>query len=246
MLGHPGGKCAGAKDEAGDQRVQKIVIILDGSRTHINLQIVELRKGLGVELVILPSHPTDCVQPLDRTVFRSLKGTFKMTEVLYMLKNPGQGVCPGRFLQFFTKDWTQAVCLVNILQGFRVGGICPLSLTDSLEHCPEGRVKAVAKPALKPAPLPTPSAVALAPMPVRIMVHASVQCTGRQISASDAVRANPSALCLGGFVTEDSFLVATWQVAAKPAPKPQPKRMLGVRARPAAPCYKAAKPKPAP
>ena len=68
----------------------KVVMNIDGSRAHINLQVVEFNNSFRVKLVIAPQHLTNCVQLLDRTVFKSLKGRFGMIRKVYMSKSPEQ------------------------------------------------------------------------------------------------------------------------------------------------------------
>ena len=54
-----------------------VVLIVDGSQTHLTRAIIEEAVKLGVHLVALPSHLTDVVQPLDLSVFKPFKAALK-------------------------------------------------------------------------------------------------------------------------------------------------------------------------
>ena len=45
-----------------------VALIVHGSRTRITLSNITECKELGVDIVVLPAHLTDVIQPRDRTV----------------------------------------------------------------------------------------------------------------------------------------------------------------------------------
>ena len=57
-----------------------ILLLVDGSKTHLTLQGLQKMKSLGVEVVVFPPHLTDVIQPLDKAVFRALKASFPKKE----------------------------------------------------------------------------------------------------------------------------------------------------------------------
>ena len=67
-----------------------VVLIVDGSKTHITMSNIGECKELGVEVVVLPSHLSDVIQPLDRTVYKDLKRAFTR------LERERHGECRGR------------------------------------------------------------------------------------------------------------------------------------------------------
>ena len=55
----------------------KIVLFLDGSRTHLGVRGLTVCKKTGVSVVLFPSHATDIIQPLDRALFRGVKCRYR-------------------------------------------------------------------------------------------------------------------------------------------------------------------------
>lgn len=49
---------------------KRIVLLLDGSKTHVALPILKVCSENGIEIVCFPSKMTDVIQPLDVSVFR--------------------------------------------------------------------------------------------------------------------------------------------------------------------------------
>ena len=57
-----------------------ILLLVDGSKTHLTLQGLQKMKSWGVEVVVFPPDLTDVIQPLDKAVFRALKALFRKKE----------------------------------------------------------------------------------------------------------------------------------------------------------------------
>ena len=51
----------------------RVVLLVDGSKTHLTAEVLAAAKQLGVLLICFPSHSTDVVQPLDVNIFAPLK-----------------------------------------------------------------------------------------------------------------------------------------------------------------------------
>ena len=58
----------------------KIVLFLDGSRTHLGVRGLTMCKKAGVSVVLFPSHATDIIQPLDRALFRGFKCRYRQLQ----------------------------------------------------------------------------------------------------------------------------------------------------------------------
>ena len=50
-----------------------VVLLVDGSKTHLTAEVLVAAKQLGVFLICFPSHSADVVQPLDVNIFAPLK-----------------------------------------------------------------------------------------------------------------------------------------------------------------------------
>ena len=51
----------------------RVVLLVDGSKTHLTAEVLVAAKQLGVFLICFPSHSTNVVQPLDVSIFAPLK-----------------------------------------------------------------------------------------------------------------------------------------------------------------------------
>ena len=219
-----------------------ILLLVDGSKTHLTLQGLQKMKSSGVEVVVFTPHLTDVIQPLDKAVFSALKASFRKKEKHWKRKNHHRAPCPADFVQLWTDAYVDAVTPRNILSGFRSCGISPFDHQFFLEHCPRERIQHQDPPACPASPTHSPVASqdppqnssqgssqnsSAAPSQVSLKSDASTQCSGRAISA--ATRDDPWSLRLGGFVTAQDFLDKVSEkengAAAKPAPKRRARRV---------------------
>ena len=79
-----------------------VVLIVDGSKTHLTRAIIREAVKLGVHLVALPSHLTDVVRPLDLSVFKPFKAALKKRQRNWRAKNRGKSITPSPFVKFVT------------------------------------------------------------------------------------------------------------------------------------------------
>ena len=100
-----------------------VVLIVEGSKTHLTRAIIEEAVKLGVHLVALPSHLTDVVQPLDVNVFGPFKAALKKRQREWRAKNRDKSITPSLFVQFVTESWMQFVTPSVIMSGFKRAGI---------------------------------------------------------------------------------------------------------------------------
>ena len=53
-----------------------VILLTDGHKTHINIDVIDLCRENGIILFCLPPHTTHALQPLDVAVFKALKDSF--------------------------------------------------------------------------------------------------------------------------------------------------------------------------
>jgi hypothetical protein len=53
------------------------ILILDGHGSHVTLKAIEQAQTLGLNMVILPSHTSHALQPLNVNYFKFFKIAFK-------------------------------------------------------------------------------------------------------------------------------------------------------------------------
>ena len=66
----------------------KTLLILDGHASHLTLDILKYTQQNNIILLCLPSHCTHYLQPLDKTVYKSLKTSWNKVCSLFMRENP--------------------------------------------------------------------------------------------------------------------------------------------------------------
>ena len=118
-----------------------ILLLVDGSKTHLTLQRLQKMKSWGVEVVVFLPHLTDVIQPLDKAVFRALKASFRKKEEHWKRNNHHRAPSPADFVQLWTDAYVDAVTPRNILSGFRSCGISPFDPQYFLDHCPPERIQ---------------------------------------------------------------------------------------------------------
>ena len=117
-----------------------ILLLVDGSKTHLTLQGLQKMKSWGVEVVVFPPHLTNVIRPLDNAVFRALKALFRKKEEHLKKKNHHGASSPADFVQLWTDAYVDAVTPRNILSRFGSCGISPFDPQYFLEHCPPERI----------------------------------------------------------------------------------------------------------
>jgi hypothetical protein len=62
------------------------LVVLDGHKFHVILKAIEQAQAFGLNMIILPSHTSHALQPLDVACFKPFKTTFlKRKHVLQLL-----------------------------------------------------------------------------------------------------------------------------------------------------------------
>ncbi|XP_065915821.1 uncharacterized protein [Dysidea avara] len=102
-----------------------LLLILDGHKTHYNLEVCEYAKEQGVIMFCLPPHSTHVSQPLDTCVFKPLKSEWNKVAHNFQAKNPGARISKYNFPSLLKEAWEKAMISSNICVGFRNSGIYP-------------------------------------------------------------------------------------------------------------------------
>ena len=85
----------------------------------ISLDVIQLASGNGVHLLCLPAHMTHLLQPLDISVFKSLKSNFSAVCKKYISDEPGRVVTTDALASLLGQAWPQSVTPINAMSGFR-------------------------------------------------------------------------------------------------------------------------------
>jgi DDE superfamily endonuclease len=104
------------------------LLLLDGHSTHIyDLEFIDLMTANNVHPYVFPPHTTHCLQPADKSFFKSLKTNWTNEGIESARKSGGRSLGKSGFFSILTPAWTKS-CTVEIAQsGFRATGIFPLN-----------------------------------------------------------------------------------------------------------------------
>jgi hypothetical protein len=143
----------------------KVVLLLDGHSTHCNsVEMLEYANENDIILISMPSHTSHYLQPLDRSVFKSLKTHFYEQCRLWLIQNPGRRITRLSFGALLNKAWGKAASAENAISGFRATGAYPLNPAAVPDYAfieePAGAAAPVSNDATVARAIPpTPSAV---------------------------------------------------------------------------------------
>lgn len=104
---------------------QPTLLLLDNHVSHLNIEVLNFCKLNGIVLLSFPPHCSHKLQPLDRSVFRSLKiFTHKFSDS-WMKNNHGRPMSIYDIPLIVKQALPMAATMSNIQSGFRVSGIWP-------------------------------------------------------------------------------------------------------------------------
>lgn len=113
------------------------VLIFDGHASHVSFRIIQEAKQNKIHLIRLPAHLTDCLQPLDKTVFSAVKTEWDKQLVNYGREQIGRGsltIPKPKFVELLCKTFEIALTKKNIKAGFESCGIFPVDEDKFPKH----------------------------------------------------------------------------------------------------------------
>lgn len=107
----------------------KVLLIVDGHRSHVSEDVADKAEKLEVELLCLPSNTTHELQPLDRTFFGPFKTYFNAEFQAHLRTHPGQSLRKGpAFETLLAAALQRASKPSTLVNGFRTTGMFPPSM----------------------------------------------------------------------------------------------------------------------
>jgi hypothetical protein len=103
------------------------LLIMDGHSSHVTIDVVEKEKVVGLHLLMLPSHCSHAMQPLDVAIFKPFKSVFRVHQDAWTLQNRGRGARKEILASWKCKALKRALTVENIQAGFRKTSIYPLN-----------------------------------------------------------------------------------------------------------------------
>ena len=104
-----------------------VLLLVDGHKSHINLDVIDLCRQNDVILFCLPPHTTHALQPLDVSVFKSLKDRYAKAVRSLSFTKKIFIVTKREFSKVLKVPFEQAFSIPNIKAGFTKCGIFPLN-----------------------------------------------------------------------------------------------------------------------
>ena len=106
-------------------KVRPVVLLVDGHRSHVNLQISTFCKENGIYLYCLLPHSSHITQPLDVGFFKPLKDAWRKACDVYKSDHPGSFVTKQIFARVFKEAWYHTIQPLKLMNAFRAAGIYP-------------------------------------------------------------------------------------------------------------------------
>ena len=103
---------------------KKVLLILDNHESHITVKSLDFCKKNRIILLTLPPHTSNKFQPLDRTVYKSLKNTFNAACNEWMITHVSwKTISIYEIAELFRIAYPSAFTPQNIISGFESTGI---------------------------------------------------------------------------------------------------------------------------
>ena len=100
------------------------LLLCDGHDSHISAEFVDYAIKNNIEIILLPPHSSHLLQPLDIAIFSPLKRA--ISSRLHRLMQTGiSRLEKAEWLEYFAKAREDAITSINILSGWRGGGLFP-------------------------------------------------------------------------------------------------------------------------
>ncbi|KAI5064830.1 hypothetical protein GOP47_0019525 [Adiantum capillus-veneris] len=105
------------------------LLILDGHGSHVSLAVVSKAYHAGIEILTLPTHTSHKLQPLDVSVFKSLKVNFRKQRQAWQHQTASSQASKRELAAIASKAIQLSLNEHNIKAGFRTTRIWPLDNT---------------------------------------------------------------------------------------------------------------------
>ena len=104
-----------------------LLLLLDGHSSHYQPQLIEYAREFGVIMFCLPPHTTHESQPLDASVFKSLKQNWQHVCHDFIQSNPSVTITKYQFSGLLNQAWGSTMNPTTICSGFRRCGVYPFN-----------------------------------------------------------------------------------------------------------------------
>ena len=107
---------------------KKVLLLLDGHTTHsMNLPFLEMMRDNNIIVFSFPSHTSQWLQPLDKSVFASFKQNWNSEGLNFVRKYGGRSPQKLELLDMMVNVYMKTFTKDTIVSSFQITGACPLS-----------------------------------------------------------------------------------------------------------------------
>ncbi|KAB0800134.1 hypothetical protein PPYR_08014 [Photinus pyralis] len=106
------------------------LLIYDGHLSHISVELIECAVSSNVTILKLPPHTSHLLQPLDVSIFKSVKTRWDTLLTEWTRLNIGSKISKSDFAQLLGKAW-ESITPDNVRNGFMKTGIYDPNLSGS-------------------------------------------------------------------------------------------------------------------
>jgi len=104
-----------------------ILLLLDNHSSHCTLASFEYCRENGIVMLSFPPHTSHKLQPLDLTVFGSLKKSYSNQCDLFLRNNNHEKITPYDVARIFKLAFVRIVTVEKAQNGFKVSGVVPFN-----------------------------------------------------------------------------------------------------------------------
>ena len=104
-----------------------ILLLLDGHSSHFQPDLIQFARQYGIIMFCLPPHTTHESQPLDTSVFKSLKHNWNCACQSFIQSHPSQAITKYHFSGLLNQAWGKTMTSSTISAGFRKCGVYPFN-----------------------------------------------------------------------------------------------------------------------
>lgn len=104
---------------------EPILLLLDGHKSHVSVDLVEWAKQHNIFIFVLPAHTSHLLQPLDVAVYGPFQKIYN-TLCHKFIRSTSSTICRYNVCELACKAYSKALSTDNLLSAFRKTGIYPL------------------------------------------------------------------------------------------------------------------------
>lgn len=126
---------------------QPFLLLYDGHKSHVTLNIIDWAKENNIVLFVLPPHTSHVLQPLDVGCFGPFQNVYNHEKSKFMRENNSSTVPKHSLCKIACKAYNSSLTACNLQSSFRKCGIFPfrgISAVDPVSFAPSAVFEAPA------------------------------------------------------------------------------------------------------